>query len=60
MSLRSARPVDENLSELAEHGAADEQATSRENGEEAQTLWVNASGASRTDGGLWYVINAWG
>ncbi|XP_058245705.1 cyclin-dependent kinase 16-like isoform X1 [Hemibagrus wyckioides] len=31
MSLRSARPVDENLSELAEHGAADEPPTSREN-----------------------------
>lgn len=34
MSLRSARPVDENLSELAEHAAGDEPPTSRENGEE--------------------------
>ncbi|MCJ8735145.1 hypothetical protein PDJAM_G00243490 [Pangasius djambal] len=31
MSLRSARPVDENLSELAEHAAADEPPTTREN-----------------------------
>uniref|UniRef100_A0A8B9L897 mitogen-activated protein kinase n=1 Tax=Astyanax mexicanus TaxID=7994 RepID=A0A8B9L897_ASTMX len=31
MSLRSARPVDENLSELTEHTATDEPPTSREN-----------------------------
>lgn len=36
MSLRSARPVDENLSELAEHAATDEPPTSRENGEKTQ------------------------
>lgn len=36
MSLRSARPVDENLSELAEHAAADEPPTTRENGEETR------------------------
>lgn len=39
MSLRSSRPVDENLSELAEHGAADEPPTSRENGEETHLDW---------------------
>ncbi|KAF4070714.1 hypothetical protein AMELA_G00288560 [Ameiurus melas] len=32
MSLRSARPVDENLAELAEHAATDEPATTRDNG----------------------------
>lgn len=36
MSLRSARPVDENLSELTEHAASDEPSASRENGEETR------------------------
>ncbi|KAK3566010.1 hypothetical protein QTP86_024193 [Hemibagrus guttatus] len=46
MSLRSARPVDENLSELAEHGAADEPPTSQENGIVHENVKMGSDGES--------------
>lgn len=38
MSLRSARPVDDSLSELAEQMALDEASTARDNGERCEQV----------------------
>uniref|UniRef100_A0A3B4GA57 Uncharacterized protein n=1 Tax=Pundamilia nyererei TaxID=303518 RepID=A0A3B4GA57_9CICH len=38
MSLRSARPVDDSLSELAEQMALDEASTARDNGERCERV----------------------
>ncbi|XP_026865608.1 cyclin-dependent kinase 17 isoform X4 [Electrophorus electricus] len=46
MSLRSARPVDENLSELTEHTAADEPPTSQENGIVHENVKMGSDGES--------------
>lgn len=43
MSLRSARPVDENLSELTEHTAPEEAPATQENGEETLSFGVTES-----------------
>lgn len=40
MSLRSARPVDDSLSELAEQMALDEPSTARDNGETREQVQV--------------------
>lgn len=40
MSLRSARPVDDSLSELAEQMALDEPSTARDNGETREQAQV--------------------
>lgn len=41
MSLRSARPVDDSLSELAEQMALDEPSAARDNGEKYEQLHIH-------------------
>lgn len=50
MSLRSARPVDDSLSELAEQMALDESSTARDNGEKREKV------QSRTPAGISTVL----